>query len=462
MDIYVSLTKKALFTGTLVRYFHLIIEHVFVYNGSEITKLGCFIMMDYSTLPKHDILCIDMRSFYASCEAVALGMDPEDCYLAVVGDPDLSSSIVLASSPKLKRDFGIKTGNRVFEIPKHRNIRLVGARMGYYLQKSIEITQIYYGYVPLEDIHIYSIDEAWLKVDGSEGIFGDKRAIAQKIKDEIYRELGLPSAVGIGPNRFLSKVCLDIEGKKRGIACWEYEDVPRKLWPLPTKKCWGIGSAMARNLKNLGIHTLGQLAHYPLEVLESKFGVMGNQLYYHAWGVDLSLLEGNLYPPIPKSIGKGITLEEDYRDGDRVKTVILELCEDICRRARKQRLVGKSVHLSLRYSKAQGGGGLSHSLTMEHRSNLTLDIYRLCLEILKRYPIQGWVRKISVALCNLRSEDVLQLDFFRPALLRDRILAQTMDELHDRFGPATVFRARSLSPGAITFKQKNKLGGHNR
>ena len=76
---------------------------------------------------------------------------------------------------------------------------------------------------------------------------------------------------------------------------------------------------MARNLKNLGIHTLGQLAHYPLEVLESKFGVMGNQLYYHAWGVDLSLLEGNLYPSIPKSIGKGITLEEDYRDGDRVR-----------------------------------------------------------------------------------------------------------------------------------------------
>ena len=135
MDIYVSLTKKALFTGTLVRYFHLIIEHVFVYNGSEITKLGCFIMMDYSTLPKHDILCIDMRSFYASCEAVALGMDPEDCYLAVVGDPDLSSSIVLASS-LAQEGFWYKE-IRVFEIPSIGH-RLVIARMGYYLKRSIE------------------------------------------------------------------------------------------------------------------------------------------------------------------------------------------------------------------------------------------------------------------------------------------------------------------------------------
>ncbi|MCY9141698.1 UV damage repair protein UvrX, partial [Peribacillus frigoritolerans] len=68
-------------------------------------------MMDYGTMPKQSIMCIDMKSFYASCSAVMLGLDPLDCYLAVVGDLKRTGSIVLAASPKMKKEFGIKTGS---------------------------------------------------------------------------------------------------------------------------------------------------------------------------------------------------------------------------------------------------------------------------------------------------------------------------------------------------------------
>lgn len=416
-------------------------------------------MINYSKLPHSDILCIDMRSFYASCEAVSMGLDPNDCYLAVVGDPKISSSIVLAASPRLKKDFGIKTGNRLFEIPKNNNIHIVGARMGYYLERSIEITQVFYQYVPLEDIHVYSIDESWLKVNGSEKLFGNKFEIAKKIKDHIFSDFGLHCAIGIGPNRFLSKVCLDNEAKKIGIAQWDYEDVPKKLWPLETQKCWGIGRAMARNLRELGINTLGDLAHFPLDILESKFGIMGNQLYFHSWGVDLSQMEGNTDYSIPKSIGKGITLDKDYKEFESICTVVLELCEDICRRARRQGLAGRTVHLSLSYSKVQGGGGLSHSLTMTAPSNLTLEVYGLCLQILKKHNPLRWVRKISISLGNFSPDQEMQLNFFRP-VVKERKIAEVMDELQDRFGTASIIRARFLNKEAITLKQKNKIGGH--
>lgn len=417
-------------------------------------------MIDYSKLPHNDILCIDMRSFYASCEAISRGLDPNSCYLAVVGDPNISSSIVLAASPRLKKDFKIKTGNRIFDIPKNKNIHIVGARMGYYLDMSLEIIKVFYQYVPLEDIHVYSIDEAWLKINGSKKLFGNKYEISRKIKNQILLDFGLHCAIGIGPNRLLSKVCLDNEAKKIGIACWDYGDVPQKLWPLPTKKCWGIGSAMARNLRELGIETLGDLAHYPLDILENKFGIMGNQLYYHSWGVDLSQMECNLDYSIPKGIGKGITLEKDYKDFDSLATVVLELCEDICRRARRQGLAGRTVHLSLSYSKTQGGGGFSHSLTRATPSNLTMDIYHLCQQILIKHNRLKWVRKINISLGNLSPDGEFQLNLFS-SIIKEKRVANVMDELQDRFGPASIIRGRFLNKEAISLKQKNKIGGHN-
>jgi hypothetical protein len=85
-------------------------------------------MIDYRDMPQNQILCVDMKSFYASCSAVMLGLDPLECYLAVVGNTDRTGSVVLAASPRLKKDFGIKTGSRMFEIPEDPRIRIVDHR----------------------------------------------------------------------------------------------------------------------------------------------------------------------------------------------------------------------------------------------------------------------------------------------------------------------------------------------
>jgi DNA polymerase V len=99
-----------------------------------------------------------MKSFYASVSAVILGLDPLTCYLAVVGDKERSGSVVLAASPALKRDFGIKTGNRLFEIPDNPRIHVVNPRMKLFLKTSTMITKLFSMYVPEADIHTYSVD----------------------------------------------------------------------------------------------------------------------------------------------------------------------------------------------------------------------------------------------------------------------------------------------------------------
>ena len=93
--------------------------------------------VDYSIYPRHDVLCIDMRSFYASVECIKRGLDPQTTLLAVVGDPNRSGSIVLAASPALKKKYGISNVSRYFELPDEPDILIAPAHMGDYLNVSV-------------------------------------------------------------------------------------------------------------------------------------------------------------------------------------------------------------------------------------------------------------------------------------------------------------------------------------
>src|SRR5699024_12821006 len=111
--------------------------------------------MDYTLYPRHDVICIDMRSFYASVEAVKRGLDPVKVMLAVVGDPNRSGSIMLAASPMLKTTYGLSNVSRFFDLPKDPDIHVVPASMGVYVNISIVITQLLLKYVLQETIHVY-------------------------------------------------------------------------------------------------------------------------------------------------------------------------------------------------------------------------------------------------------------------------------------------------------------------
>jgi len=146
--------------------------------------------------------------------------------------------------------------------------------------------------------------------------------------------------MGIGPNMFMAKVAMDNEGKKTGLCRWEYSDIPDKLWPLNLSDCWGIGSRTEKKLNKIGVYTVGELAQLPLEYLENKFGIIGNQLYYHAWGIDYSEVEGH-FNDRKKGVGRGITLYNDYTDLEEIKTVIFNLAEEVSKRVRQHNLKGK-------------------------------------------------------------------------------------------------------------------------
>src|SRR5699024_10282366 len=337
------------------------------------------------SFPERNILCVDMKSFYASCAALVNGLDPLSSHVAVVADLRRRGSVILAASPALKRDFGIRTGNRLFEIPNDEKIVILPAQMNLYLEVSVEITRLFHKYVPKESIHTYSVDESFLEVDGTEKLWGSAEKVAELIVKEIKDTFGLTAAIGIGSNMLMAKLCLDLEAKKRGIARWTYDDIPKKLWPVsPLSQMWGIGPRLERRLNRMGISTVGELAHYSLKRLEKAFGVMGNQLYYHAHGIDLSELGAPILQG-QTSDGTSQNLLRDYTDPKEVLYVILEMCEEVGFRARANNKVGKTISLGIGYSEHEGGGGFYRSITIENPTNISMEIYHACQYLFQKH-----------------------------------------------------------------------------
>ncbi|MEJ9149718.1 DNA polymerase thumb domain-containing protein [Bacillus smithii] len=416
--------------------------------------------MNDLVLPKENILCIDIKSFYASCAAVMHGLNPLECYLAVISDKERKGSLVLAASPKLKKEFGIRTGSRLFEIPDDPRIVLVEPNMETYLRISTEITKVFYRYVPKESIQTYSVDESFLKVDGAFHLWGDSETIARKIKDDLEREFQLPAAIGIGSNMLLAKLALDLEAKKTGIARWTYEDVPEKLWPVsPLSSMWGIGKRLEKTLNRMGIFTVGQLANYPLDVLKAKFGIMGVQLYYHAWGIDLSHI-GALVSENQKSFGNSQILLKDYTREEDIQHVLLEMCEEVARRAREHKKVGKTISLSIGFSHKENGGGFARSRTREEPTNSTMELYETCLALFREHYNGQTVRQISVSLSHLSDDGELQLSLFEPNRWRQKRLGYVVDRLRRKYGSHILLRAVSYTEAGTSRRRARLMGGH--
>ncbi|MFJ7826677.1 UV damage repair protein UvrX [Psychrobacillus sp. NPDC096623] len=399
-------------------------------------------MIDYSKVPNRSIACIDMMSFYASCMAVLYDLDVKTVPIAVVGNLDQKGSVVLAASSAIKKQFGVKTGTRLFEIPNSPEVKLFEPKMGYFLNMSMAVTEILHKYVPAEAVHVYSVDESFIDLTGTEKLWGPPEETILKIQQEILDTLQLHSTAGMGPNMLMAKLALDLEAKKTGFAKWTFDDVQTKLWPVsPLSEMWGIGRNMERNLNNMGIFKVGDLANYDLKTMESVFGVMGNQLVFHANGIDLSDLGA---PIIEKQIsyGKSQILMRDYNKKEEVLAVILSL--------------------GLGYSKNAFGGGFSRSRTIHEATNDTIKIYEVCKQLFNENYAQKPVRQLSVSITKLEDEHSMQLSLFEQEKWKNRKLASAVDSIRNRYGSAALLRAVSYTDAGTAVKRSKLLGGHKK
>uniref|UniRef100_UPI0021ADED18 Y-family DNA polymerase n=1 Tax=Listeria booriae TaxID=1552123 RepID=UPI0021ADED18 len=383
--------------------------------------------------------------------------------MVVMSHADRAGGLVLAASPAVKKDFGIKTGSRRYEVPDDPRIIIAPPRMRLYLQVNEMILNIAKRYVCKEDLYVFSIDEFFMDVTQYHQLFGDTMTIAQKIQQDILNELRLFVTIGIGDNPFLAKVALDVAAKHQhdGIAEWRYENIPDTLWKISDMTdVVGIGHRTAVRLGNIGISSVYALAHAPEGLLKKEFGILGSQLYYHANGIDYSRLS-EVYVPLSKSFGKSQILERDYHDPNEVAIVIREMAEEVAMRIRKEHAQTSVISLAVGYSKYSIQKGFSQQMKVEPTDS-SKKIVGYLLHIFQKNITNEAVRSVAINAGKITIKEGTQLNLFESAVqtLYEEQLERTIDHIRNRYGFRSMMHASSLLEGATGLSRSKMVGGH--
>lgn len=418
--------------------------------------------MDNVYLNRH-FLCIDLKSFFASCECLERKLDPFTYPLVVANPHQGNGAITLAVTPYLKSK-GIKSRGRLYEIPQNIKYTIAPPRMSLYLAKSKEVVQVYLKYVAKEDLHIYSIDECFLDITDYLKMYGKTDyELALDILKDIKTSTGLYATCGIGPNMLLAKISMDIEAKhnKDFIAKWTYKDIPNKLWPIyPLSKIWGIGPRMERNLNKLNIYNVYDLAHYDRNKLKQKFGVIGTELWNHANGIDLSRIK-DMQKTKDKSYSHSQVLFKDY-NGENIKIIIREMVEVITIRLHENHKTCSSIGLGIGYSKSVGGS-FYHQIKLNNPTDNELEILANALMIFDKFYDNLPIRKVTISCGILKDKDGIQLNIFDniKEVEEKEQIAKAILEIKDKYGKNSLLKASSLLNDSTIHDRNQKIGGHN-
>ncbi|MBR5516456.1 MAG: DNA repair protein [Firmicutes bacterium] len=411
-------------------------------------------------------LCIDLKSFYASVECVVRGLDPMKTNL-VVADPDRTEkTICLAVTPPMKK-LGVSSRCRVFEIPKSIEYIMAPPRMGLYLDYSARIYSIYLKYFHEDDIHVYSVDEAFMDASNYTRIYGtDVKKLAQTIVDDIYETTGITAACGIGTNLYLCKVALDITAKHSpdNIGILTEETYRKTLWEhRPLTDFWRVGRGTVKRLDKYGIYTMKQIAQAPEELIYKAFGIDGELLIDHAWGRESATINDiKSYVPKAHSITSGQVLFCEYTY-EKARLILHEMTEGLCLDLIQKRKVTDSVGLYVGYTNRLGMPPARGSASLPfHTCSTKLiqeEMDRLYDKIVQPECL---IKRISISFNRLLDEEEEGYDLFTDTneLKKEKTITRTVLDIKDKFGKNAIFKAMNLEEESTALERNKQIGGH--
>ena len=410
------------------------------------------------------IAVIDLKAFYAYVECIDKGLDPWKTPLIVADKERGKNTIILSVSPYLKSK-GVPSRLRVRDLPKGFDYIYATPRMSRYIERSCEVVNVFMDFVAEEDIHVYSIDEAFLDLTSYLSYYKkDGIELTRTIINAIKEKTGLQATGGVGNNFFQAKVALDVYAKSspEWIGTLFNEDIKTKLWPItPLIKIWGIGPNTERKLNKMGIHTVGELATSDINVMKKTFGIMGEQLIEHANGIDEADIHEE-YKPKETSISFGQTLMRDYTK-DEVPLLIRELNDDLSAKLRSRGEVSDVVHLSIIYSSNMGG--FSRQMSLENYTDDTEALYNAFITIYNKYIENLPIRGVHISYGHLRKRGRgVQLNIFEDADKAEKRhnLQLMLDELHNKYGKDIILRMSALTEASTAKERHSFIGGHHK
>lgn len=328
--------------------------------------------------------------------------------VAVCGNTEARHGIVLAKN-EIAKKFGVKTAETVWEAKK-KCPELVTVTPDYqkYHKYSKAVRKIYSRYTDL--VEPFGIDECWLDVTGSTLLFGSGEQIADSIRCEIKKELGITVSVGVSFNKIFAKLGSDMK-KPDAVTVISRETFKEKIWGLSIAELLFAGKKTVEKLNQNGIFTIGDITKCDDNTLTRLLGKSGVQLKTYALGEDTS----PVVPPddndIPKSIGRTFTPPKDITTEGEVWKIYISIAEEISEILHEKGLRATTIQVHTRDTSLKTK---EYSCTINTPINTSMLLAREAMKIFnKNYKWHLPLRSVGFRVTNIKGDNVaFQQDFF--------------------------------------------------
>ncbi len=374
------------------------------------------------------ILHLDVDAFFASVEQLLIP--------ALRGRPVIVGNGVIASCSYEARQFGLHAG-----MPLHQARRLCpraevldGSYQVYrcFAEHVWEVTRRYV--TALETF----LDEAYGDATGIAERFGGPRKMGLRLQREVRQEVGLPVSIGLGRNRMLAKIGSN-SAKPGGVVYVAPGQEKQFLAPLPVEKLLGVGPKTARQLKDMSIHTVGELAEVPRTFLRALLGYRGDLIHSRANGEDRHLVRSDV---LPKSISRETTFHAPIADDEHIRGMLFYLLQRAARTARDDDLLAGRVELGMRYDDWKG---VNSARTLSNATDSEETLFETVCDLLRRlHTRRVSLRHVRVVLSKLtpacQHSPLLEHEKRR----QEKRLHSAVDSIRDRWGHAAVISGKAI------------------
>jgi DNA polymerase-4 len=382
----------------------------------------------------------DMDAFYAAVEQLD---DPRLRGKPLLVGPRSIRGVVLTASYEA-RPFGV--GSAMPMVTARRlcpHAVVVPPRFERYQAVSASIMRVFAEFSP--DIEALSLDEAFIDMTGSEGLFGDPEAMGRRLKEAVREATGgLTASVGLSATKYVAKVASAYR-KPDGLTVVPPETAKAWLAPMPVSRLWGAGQKTEPRLVALGLRTIGDVAAADPKFLVAKLGKLGIHFYTLAQAQDPRRVDGHRPS---KSVGSESTLEQDVRDKGEIKFHLRRSADKIARRLRRKGLVAWGVGVKL---KSADFKIFTRQQRLSEPTDVAEQLYTIGVELLDAFGHSGPFRLVGMVAYDLaQAGAVTQTGLFDP-FERRRRLEVAIDDLAVRYGGRAVQRGADLAaPGGMT------------
>lgn len=388
------------------------------------------------------ILHCDCNGFYASVECVH---NPrlKEVPMAVCGNPENRRGIILAKNELAKRH-GVLTAETVWQAKKKcPDLVLIPPHREEYLRYSRRVNAIYAQFT--DQVEPFGIDESWLDVTGSLGLFGSGKEIADRLRRRVREELGLTISVGVSYNKIYAKLGSDYR-KPDATTVIDSANYREIVFPLPVTDLLFVGQSAAALLLGMRIRTIGDLAAADRSLLVARMGKIGGMLHDYAAGLDDSPVRRTSEVREIKSVGNGLTFSRNLEGWEDIRLGLTILADEVATRLRRQGLLSRTVQLTIKDPALKT---ITRQRPLPRPTNLARELVDACLSMMQAcWNEHSPVRMLTITAQQLTEEEGgEQLSFFEPeaAIQHEKRarLEQTVDAIRDKFGRGAI------QPGSV-------------